>query len=99
MANNLKLVFADCYECGAYATWYESQQAVAVANEYEIEAIPFYTDGAAEYIRLAINQGVNMPFFTDGEKCSKNVEDFIEKKTTKKSSKRRVKNTEVADES
>lgn len=98
MASNLKLVYADCYECGAYATWYESQQAAAVASEYEIEPIPFYTDGAADYIRLAIAQGVNMPFFTDGTKCSKNVEDFIEK-TKKKTTRKRVKKAEGNDES
>lgn len=99
MASSLKLIFADCYQCGAYGTWYESQQAVAVANEFEIETMPFYVDGAAEYIRLAIQQGVNMPFFTDGVKCSKNVEDFVVVETKKKTSRKRVKKVEEADES
>ena len=95
MENNLKLIFADCYQCGAYKTWFESQQALAQAKEMNIEPVPFYVDGSAEYIRLAIKQGVNMPFFTDGTKCSKNVEDFVEVKKTKK----RVKKAAKKDES
>lgn len=102
MAGNLKLIFADCFACGMRKTWAEHQMAEAQANELNIEKVPFYADGAAEYIRLAIKQGVNMPFFSDGKKCSKNVEDFIEKaeqKPNKKTTKRRVKKVEAKDES
>lgn len=99
MANNLKLIFADCFACGMRKTWAENQLAEAQANEIGIEKIPFYADGAAEYIRLGIEQGVNMPFFTDGVKVSKNVADFIVKEEPKKKTKRRVKKVEAKDES
>lgn len=113
MASSLKLIFADCFACGMRKTWAENQLAEAQANEIGIEKVPFYADGAAEYIRLAIKQGVNMPFFTDGVKVSKNVADFIVKEepkpevqiskeeyeTAKKKTKRRVKKVEAEDES
>ena len=100
MAGSLKLIFADCFACGMRKTWAEHQMAEAQANELNIEKIPFYADGAAEYIRLAIKQGVNMPFFTDGEKVSKNVADFIKVEKPKKTSRKRVKKVEaVSDES
>lgn len=99
MAGKLKLIFADCFACGMRKTWAEHQMAEAQANELEIEKLPFYADGAADYIRLAIKSGVNMPFFTDGEKCSRNVADFIEVKPKKKTTKRRVKKVEAVDES
>lgn len=99
MANSLKLIFADCFACGMRKTWAENQLAEAQANEIGIEKMPFYADGAAEYIRLAIEQGVNMPFFTDGVKVSKNVADFIVKEEPKKKTKRRVKKVEAKDES
>jgi hypothetical protein len=99
MAGSLKLIFADCFACGMRKTWAENQLAEAQANEFEIEKVPFYADGAAEAIRKGIEQGVNIPFFFDGEKCSKNVADFIEVKAPKKKSKRRVKKVEAEDES
>ena len=104
MANSLKLIFADCFACGMRKEWAEHQLAEAQANELEIEKMPFYADGAADYIRLAIQQGVNMPFFTDGVKVSKNVADFIKaeepvEKAPKKTTKRRVKKVEAEDES
>jgi hypothetical protein len=100
MAESLKLIFADCFACGMRKTWAEHQLAEAQANELNIEKVPFYADGAAEYIRLAIKQGVNMPFFSDGKKCSKNVADFIEVEAPKKKTvKRRVKKVEAKDES
>lgn len=100
--SKLVLIFADCFACGMRKEWAEHQLAEAQANDLEIEKLPFYADGAADYIRLAIQQGVNMPFFSDGEKVSKNVADFIEKveqKPNKKTTKRRVKKEEAKDES
>lgn len=76
---SIKLVFADCFECGMRKTWAENQKAVAEANKLDIVKIPFYVDEASELIRLALKQQVRLPFFTDGEKCSQNIEDFIEK--------------------
>lgn len=100
MANSLKLIFADCFACGMRKEWAEHQLAEAQANEIGIEKMPFYAEGAAEYIRMAIEQGVNMPFFTDGVIVSKNVADFIVKEEPKKkTSKRRVKKDEKKDES
>ncbi len=99
MENSLKLIFADCFACGMRKTWAENQLAEAQANNFNIEKVPFYADGAAAYIRLAIEQGVNMPFFTDGVKVSKNVADFIVKEEPKKKTKRRVKKVEAEDES
>lgn len=102
MAGSLKLIFADCFACGMRKTWAEHQLAEAQANELEIEKVSFYADGAAEAIRKGIEQGVNIPFFFDGEKCSKSVGDFIEKveqKPNKKTTKRRVKKVEAEDES
>lgn len=95
MAGELKLIYADCFACGMRKTWAENQLAEAQANELEVEKVPFYADGAAEAIRAGIEQGVNIPFFWDGKKCSRNVADFIKKKTTK----RRVKKVEAKDES
>lgn len=99
--SKLVLIFADCFACGMRKEWAEHQLAEAQANSLEIEKLPFYADGAADYIRLAIKQGVNMPFFSDGVKVSKNVEDFIEKVEQKpnKKTKRRVKKDEAKDES
>lgn len=100
--SKLVLIFADCFACGMRKDWAEHQLAEAQANDFEIEKLPFYADGAADYIRLAIQQGVNMPFFSDGVKVSKNIEDFIEKaeqKPNKKTTKRRVKKVEAKDES
>ena len=100
--SKLVLIFADCFACGMRKEWAEHQLAEAQANDFEIEKLPFYADGAADYIRLAIQQGVNMPFFSDGEKVSRNIEDFIEKveqKPNKKTAKRRVKKEEAKDES
>lgn len=100
--SKLVLIFADCFACGMRKEWAEHQLAEAQANDFEIEKLPFYADGAADYIRLAIQQGVNMPFFSDGKKVSKNVADFIEKveqKPNKKTTKRRVKKEEAKDES
>lgn len=90
---SIKLVFADCFECGMRKTWAENQKAVAEANKLDIVKIPFYVDEASELIRKALKQQVRLPFFTDGEKCSQNIEDFIEKeeeqpKTTKRSRKK-----------
>ena len=97
----LVLIFADCFACGMRKEWAEHQLAEAQANDLEIEKLPFYADGAADYIRLAIKQGVNMPFFSDGKKVSKSVADFIEKVEQKpnKKTKRRVKKVEAKDES
>lgn len=100
--SKLVLIFADCFACGMRKEWAEHQLAEAQANDFEIEKLPFYADGAADYIRLAIQQGVNMPFFSDGVKVSRNIEDFIEKveqKPNKKTTKRRVKKEEAKDES
>ena len=98
--SKLKLVFADCFACGMRKTWAENQEAAAVANDLEIEKVPFYADGAAELVNLAIKQGVNIPFFTDGKKCSKNVVDFTtsEKPKAKRKTTKRVRKAEVADE-
>lgn len=100
---SIKLVFADCFECGMRKTWAENQKAVAEANKLDIVKIPFYVDEASELIRKALKQQVRLPFFTDGEKCSQNIEDFIEKeeeqpKTTKRSRKKAEKvETEAED--
>lgn len=96
MSKTLKLIYADCFACGMRKRWAENQMAEAEANQFEIEKVPFYADGAAEAIRKGIEQGVNIPFFYDGEKCSKNVADFVVKKKT---TKRRVKKVEAIDES
>ena len=104
--NNITLVFADCFECGMRKTWADNQKAVAQANKMNIIKIPFYADGASELIRLGLQQHVSLPFFTDGQKCSKNVADFIEKepevveekpKTTKKRRTKKQKEQEQVD--
>lgn len=100
---SIKLVFADCFECGMRKTWAENQKAVAEANKLDIVKIPFYVDEASELIRKALQQQVRLPFFTDGEKCSQSIEDFIKKdeeqpKTTKRSRKKAEKvETEAED--
>lgn len=100
MEGKLQLIFADCFACGMRKEWAEHQLAEAQANEFEVEKVPFYADGAAEAIRKGIEQGVNIPFFYDGVKCSKNVADFVKVEAPKKkTAKRRVKKVEAKDES
>lgn len=97
MASSLKLIFADCFACGMRKEWAEHQLAEAEAAKLEIEKVPFYAPEAAEYIRLAIEAGVNMPFFTDGAKVSKSVADFIVKEEApKKKRAKRVKKVEAS---
>lgn len=97
MANSLKLVFADCFACGMRKEWAEHQLAESEASKLAIEKVPFYAPEAADYIRLAIKAGVNMPFFTDGEKVSKSVADFVvvEEAPKKKKRAKRVKKEEA----
>lgn len=102
---SIKLIFADCFECGMRKTWAENQKAIAEANKLDIIKIPFYADEASELIRLALKQQVRLPFFTDGEKCSQNIEDFLEKQQgiepeqpkKKKSRKKKAEAQEVVD--
>lgn len=79
MAKQVMLVYQDCPMCGARKGWGEEQTKIANTHGIEIIKFPFFKSGAKEWIWDAAKSGVTLPFFTDGKKFSKKLEDFIEK--------------------
>lgn len=80
----IKIVYQDCPMCGARYNWGLKQTEVAARNNITLIKTPFYKPGVGKLIQKAIENGVGtMPFFTDGEKFSTDLEDFIEKPAKK----------------
>lgn len=89
MAKEIIAVYQDCVLCGDKG---RKKAAEFASKGILIRKVGFTTDEGKELIHKAVfehNIG-SMPFFTDGEKFSVKIEDFIEKpaKTTKKSTKK-----------
>lgn len=88
MGKEIIAVFQDCVLCGDKG---RKKIAEFAAKGINIRKIGFTTPEGKELIHKAVfehNIG-SMPFFTDGEKFSVKIDDFIAKpaKTTKKSTK------------
>lgn len=81
------VVMQDCWKRGVYRDWAAAQMEIADENNIQIEPLRYYQSGASELIQKAHKQGLEMPFFTDGEKFSKYILDFVPKTTVKKSGK------------
>lgn len=98
MSKKIMLVYQDCPMCGAREGWGEEQTKLADNYGLEIINTPFYKAGVKDLIWKACKAGMTLPFFTDGEKFSKNLRDFkepdflpedvVEKPKTKKRSKK-----------
>jgi hypothetical protein len=74
----IKLYYQDCPDCGSRKEWAAAQNAIATANGIEIIKTSFIVDGAKEIIRAAAKEGVNLPFFYDGEKFAKDLAEFAD---------------------
>lgn len=93
----IMLVYQDCPLCGVHKAWGEAQIKKANTKGYNVEKVPFFKSGAKEWIFEALKSGVSLPFFTDGEKFSKNVDDIVKKTRAKKTSTKSKRKTEVID--
>lgn len=90
----ISLVYQDCPDCGSRKEWADEQHTIADKNGFRIEKLSFVMPEAKDLMLTAKNKfGINsMPFFTDGKKFSKTLEDFVEKsKAAKKSRKKKSK--------
>lgn len=92
----IMLIYQDCPMCGAREGWGKAQTKIADTYGFEIVKTPFYKTGVKGLIMSALEHGIGrMPFFTDGEKFSYNLEDFIEKPKTKQKRNARKKREEI----
>ena len=75
------LIYQDCPLCGARKEWGEEQLKIANTNGFEIVKMSFVSPLADEYIKTAVYKKHigKLPFFTDGEKYSRDLADFVEK--------------------
>ena len=92
--SEIMLVYMDCPDCGSRKEWADRQYAIADKNNFHIRKVSFVMKEARGLMLSAKNKfGINsMPFFTDGKKFSKTLEDFVEKsKAAKKSHKKKSK--------
>lgn len=92
--SEIMLVYMDCPDCGSRKEWADRQYAIADKNNFHIRKVSFVMKESRGLMLSAKNKfGINsMPFFTDGRKFSKTLEDFVEKpKRAKKSRKDRSK--------
>lgn len=85
MRKTVYLVYQDCAVCGARKEWGEAQLKLADKLKFNIVKKPFYHKDSKELIRKAVfEKGIgSMPFFTDGEKFSYDLSDFVDKKANK----------------
>lgn len=99
----ISLVYQDCPDCGSRKEWADDQHAIAAKNGFRIEKLSFVMPESKDLMLAAKNKfGIkSMPFFTDGKKFSKTLEDFVEKPKAKKAKKKSAKPetpTEIAEE-
>lgn len=99
MNKTIYLVYQDCPLCGARRGWGEEQAKIADDAKIPVVKIPFTHASeqinAKGVIMRAAMAGVKLPFFTDGEKFSQTIADFIEEEattTTKATKSRKKKN-------
>lgn len=96
MAKKIALVFQDCPMCGARKGWGEAQLKIADKHGFEIVETPFFATGAKEWIWEAAKAGMTLPFYTDGKKFSKNLEDFVVKpRKTRRKIKKEGENVDI----
>lgn len=91
------LIYQDCYDCDSSKSWHDKIQESAADLGILIKYTPYNTPGAKEIILEAHEQGIEVPFLSDGKCHSHKLEDLVEVPTTgpsKKSPKPR-KNKEV----
>ncbi|MCM1218199.1 MAG: hypothetical protein NC548_27250 [Lachnospiraceae bacterium] len=85
MTKTVFLVYQDCYKHGVCEEWYKQQKKAAKDSHIKISPLPYSYSGAKEIILDAAEQGITLPFFAEGKKYSKNIQDFIKpKKSAKK---------------
>lgn len=84
----ITLIYQDCATCGSREAWGKVQLELADKLRFKIREMPFSHPDAGELIVKAVDQGIGkMPFYTDGEKFSYTLEDFVEKPIAKKGKK------------
>lgn len=86
-SNKLLLIYQDCFTCYGKCSAVASPKE-AVEAGIEIERVPHTYESATFSAKAAIiaaaKAAVRLPFYTDGEKCSQNICDFIQKKSKTK---------------
>lgn len=81
MSKEIKLVYQDCVRCGDRVSWADEQYALARHYGFAIKRIPHTAQEAPGLIRKARLHNVSgLCFFTDGEKFSTDLIDFVPKK-------------------
>lgn len=83
MKREILLIYQDCPDCGATQEWREKQTELAKQYNFRIREMKF-TSAELEKSELhkkafASGKVKSYPFFTDGKKFSKTLEDFVEK--------------------
>lgn len=73
----LLLIYQDCYDCEHSKSWHEQVKSDAANHGVLIKYTPHNTPGAKELILEAHEQGITVPFLTDGKKYSRNLTDFV----------------------
>lgn len=95
MTKDVRYIYQDCAMCGARKGWGDQQKAVAKANGINIIMTPFFTPGAEGLMWKAVEAGIDSyPFYTDGTKFSKDINDFIEKPKKSRKKTKKIKETE-----
>lgn len=75
------LVYQDCTTCGSKGKDLLPQIDSALSANIEIVKKPFFHEDVEGLCAEALKHGIaQMPFFTDKEKFSYKLEDFVEKK-------------------
>lgn len=74
--------------CGSRKDWGEEQTHLADTHGFEIVKVSFASVKGREYCAEGLKKGIKtFPFFTDGVKYGKSVEDFIESEPQEKKTK------------
>ena len=82
MAKKVYLVYQDCAMCGRKE---DEIQKIAKKGKLDIVKVPFFKTDGKKLIWKAFKAGIgSTPFFTDGEKFSYSLEDFVDNKKGKK---------------
>lgn len=80
MAKELTCIFQDCLDCGDLAIWYALNTLQAKKHNVAVKPVHYQAIDAYGEMKKARKQGVkSYPFFTDGEKYAKNIEEFFKK--------------------
>lgn len=94
--NNLVCVYQDCPTCGNRKNWGEKTIARAKQSGLDIKFVSFASPEGANLCKQAIYSGIaHLPFITNGQKFSNNIDDFVAKPKAKRT--RKTKKVEVKD--